>query len=103
MSGLYCEVCGKRLSVLGADTMCGAACRQKRARDKRDMLKRSIAAAQHIENITKLLTQDVIDPDKARQSLFEINDALHKLWDKINEKELARREKDAEKMTKKRR
>lgn len=94
MNGLYCLVCGKRLPSHTANTMCGPACRQKRARDKRDAHKRAIMAAETIEGFLKLLTQDVISPSQARTLLYEVNGSLHKLWDMIEQKEAAQRAKE---------
>lgn len=78
MSGMYCEVCGKQLSVWTKNRICSDRCRAKRSRDKREAKRRAYDMSTTVTGWSKLLSQGVITPDEA-------SDLLHIVWDTLGD------------------
>lgn len=90
MSGMYCEVCGKQLSVWKKNRICSNRCRAKRSRDKREASKRAHDMGFTIDNWAKLLSQGVITPDEAQDLLYTVWDRLGAFHRQVQEaKEIA--------------
>lgn len=83
--GIYCEVCGKQLSVWKKNKICSDRCRAKRSRDKRESSKRAHDIGFTINNWSKLLSQGVITPEEARDLLFVVWDQFTTFDKQISE------------------
>lgn len=92
---LYCEVCGGQLSTWTKNKICGAACRQKRSRDKRQASQRAYDMGFTIDGWSKMLNQGVITHEEARDLLYVVWDRLgdfHKQVQQAREKAEAQTE-----------